>query len=255
MNSTFITLIVTLIAGLIGIYFYPYYSVTPGVLITGHLNLENDCFACHSLGRGATTENCIACHSLSSIGKTTVAGANLTKISTKNHLIHRSIPNIECYYCHTEHHGRSKETATLKFTHEILADSVQKNCASCHVRPIDSIHKGLQTTGISTIACGACHATKGWKPATFDHTKHFRFDKNHPSRCADCHTLTAGFTKYTCYTCHEHSKDRIAAQHQEERIQNYEQCVQCHRSGNADEIIGKQKLTKNKSEKHEREDD
>jgi hypothetical protein len=43
------------------------------------------------------------------------------------------------------------------------------------------------------------------------------------------------YASYTCYGCHEHSRSKIRAEHIEEGIRNYENCVECHRSGDEDE--------------------
>ena len=40
---------------------------------------------------------------------------------------------------------------------------------------------------------------------------------------------------YTCYGCHEHSRSKIREEHLEEGIRDYENCVECHRSGDEDE--------------------
>ena len=284
--------------GSVAAFLFPYYSITPGVLIENHQILQNDCLACHSPVKGATTEKCICCHSLSSIGKTTVAGVAIVPENTKSSLIHRSIESIECFYCHTEHQGRSKETATMKFTHTVLTAGAQKNCANCHRKPNTPIHtiqniqcsechsidkwskitlnhallgtqvnnctvchvKNIPTDELHSVIksknqCGICHNYNAWKPSTYDHTKYFRFDNNHPSRCADCHALANGFSTYTCYNCHEHSKTEIAVKHQEEGIPNFANCVKCHRSGNGHEVIGKEQNDERRSSKREHDDE
>lgn len=298
LNRTYLTLALTLTIGVTAVFLFPYYSITPGVLIEDHQTLKNDCFACHTLAKGAITEKCIHCHPLSTIGEKTVAGIARIPENRKNSLIHRSITNIECFYCHTEHQGRSKTTATMKFTHTVLAVNIQKNCVECHGRPntlvhtIQNIHCSnchsnenwnitalnhallgpqlnnctvchvknipndeLHSMSKSKEQCGTCHNTNAWKPSTYDHTKYFRFDSNHSSRCTDCHALTTGFSAYSCYNCHEHSKAEIAGKHQEEGIPNFANCVKCHRSGNEDEIIGKENSAERKSSKIEREDE
>ncbi len=42
-------------------------------------------------------------------------------------------------------------------------------------------------------------------------------------------------TRYTCYGCHAHSRSGIREEHLEEGIYRYENCVECHRSGEAEE--------------------
>lgn len=43
------------------------------------------------------------------------------------------------------------------------------------------------------------------------------------------------YSSYTCYGCHEHSRSKIREEHVEEGIYDYENCVECHRSGDEDE--------------------
>lgn len=46
--------------------------------------------------------------------------------------------------------------------------------------------------------------------------------------CETCHKNN-DYSLYTCYGCHEHSQAKIRAEHVEEGIQNFENCVECHR--------------------------
>ena len=78
------------------------------------------------------------------------------------------------------------------------------------------------------------HTQEAWLPATFEHEKYFRFDRHHDTDCATCH-VNNDYGSYTCYGCHEHSRSKIRAEHVEEGIYQYENCVECHRSGDEDE--------------------
>ena len=76
---------------------------------------------------------------------------------------------------------------------------------------------------------------KAWKPATFDHARYFRLDRDHAVACATCH-VGNDYARYTCYGCHEHTPARVRAEHAEEGITAFEHCVECHRSASeADE--------------------
>jgi hypothetical protein len=108
MKRTYLTLLFTVMLGVTAAVFFPYNSVTPGVLIDGHAALKNDCFSCHTIGKGAVTDKCRTCHQSDGIGKMTSAGIPLPKERTKSVLIHSSVKTMECYYCHTEHNGRSR---------------------------------------------------------------------------------------------------------------------------------------------------
>ena len=82
--------------------------------------------------------------------------------------------------------------------------------------------------------CSSCHTQQGWTPATFDHDKYFRFDREHTTECTTCH-INDDYSNYTCYGCHEHSCSKIREEHVEEGIFDYENCSECHRSGDEDE--------------------
>jgi mono/diheme cytochrome c family protein len=52
-------------------------------------------------------------------------------------------------------------------------------CAACHGadKPKDDLHKQVGA------ACGDCHQTTAWRPATFDHAAFFVLDRDHRARC------------------------------------------------------------------------
>lgn len=189
-------------------------------LHAGALFAGTDCIACHSehagrLGEGKATRfahvqlpddlraNCVACHA--------------DRVPPDD--LHRAASDA-CTGCH--------ETAGWKpasIDHGLLLVARSEDCGSCHaaVQPQDEIHLG------SGDACSICHSTSAWKPSTFDHARYFRFDQDHPARCADCHEAGEPLHAYTCYGCHEHTPARVASEHREEGIRDFANCVECHR--------------------------
>lgn len=115
-----------------------------------------------------------------------------------------------------------------QFAHDLLQVKRRDQCNDCHRNPGDSLHREL------VAQCSQCHSQQSWKPATFDHDRFFRFDRDHQTACATCHR-DQDYSRYTCYGCHAHSRSKIRAEHVEEGIFNYENCVECHRSGEAEE--------------------
>jgi hypothetical protein len=117
------------------------------------------------------------------------------------------------------------------FDHALLGAAPA--CGTCHLadKPVDDLHRTLDPVA----NCTPCHRTKAWKPADYDHTPWFRFDRNHPARCADCHMPGKGYQDYSCTGCHIHSPARVAAEHRKEGIVDWRNCVECHRSGDEDE--------------------
>lgn len=178
-HTALISFIIALSLGLAGIILFPYYTINPGVMIEDHMYLKNDCLNCHSLGAGAQTEKCIECHQVSGIGLKKVSGREKEPVNAKGNLLHQSIINIQCYDCHTEHNGLSRENATLKFRHDVLSADLQRECVKCHSpqKPADDIHKTL------TANCSECHSTEAWKPS---HFKHELLDEK-LNECRGCH--------------------------------------------------------------------
>ena len=81
-------------------------------------------------------------------------------------------------------------------------------------------------------------APTAWKPATFDHDKFFVLDRDHDAPCVH---LPPGndYSRYTCYGCHEHTPAKVRAEHDEEGIRDFENCVECHRDPRAEPQKGR----------------
>lgn len=232
MKGTWVSLATTLSLGAAVMFLAPYRALTPGTLRDGHLAQKNDCFSCHTLLAGAPASKCSGCHRPGQIGLRSVNGPALSKAKPMAQKIHQTaLP--ECAPCHTEHGGRLGPDATRRFSHELLPPAISADCAACHAgqRPADALH------ATASSGCSQCHSTKGWKPATWDHDRSFRFDRHHPPRCADCHTPGASLKEYTCTGCHEHALDLMQREHREEGVTGLEKCRGCHPSGNEDDTI------------------
>lgn len=262
----------TFISGLVAAFILPYNMITPGVLIGGHSNLKNDCFACHSAFQGSSSTKCIVCHKIETIGK----NSKYKKSSISINLFHKSILRNDCFACHTEHNGLSRELATDRFTHDLLKADIRSNCTYCHLndKPVTPVHAAtnincsechntsdwkqasfshdkftgkiqcsschltkkpadaIHNFSSTEINCATCHSTDAWTPANYDHDKYFVFDENHTSKCSNCHNLINSFKTYTCYNCHKHNREETIREHDKEGIRNIDNCVKCHRSGN-----------------------
>jgi len=214
--------------GLVALVFaYPHLMVSPGALVPAHAEITTDCFACHAPLRGAVTERCVACHALPDIGLRTSKGAVLPKPTVKASF-HQQLIEQNCMACHSDHTGPKLTQHSKKpFSHALLRPATRERCASCHTPPKNNLHRDM------TVGCGQCHASEAWKPATFDHAKLFVLDQDHNASCVTCHTGN-DFSRYTCYGCHEHTLANVRRKHQEEGIQNFENCAECHRSASGE---------------------
>ncbi len=204
--------------------FQPLAMLAPGRVSDGHLNISSDCFKCHSSFTGINPSDCLNCHKPEDIGK------SIKSIPQ----FHAELTTQDCMHCHSEHKGVFEAGVKPRFEHGFLKSEIRDKCAGCHKPPADMLHKSIGTD------CKLCHKTKGWKPADFKHDKNFRFDDAHPSDCITCHT-NDDFKSYTCYSCHEHSPDRIKRKHREEGIMNTDKCADCHKGASENDFTGHEK--------------
>lgn len=214
-------------ANLVGIitlaFIYPQFMVSPGTLVPAHAELTANCFACHAPLRGASAERCVACHAVKDIGLRTTKGLPLSTPASKN-AFHQELISQDCVACHSDHQGPKLTGQSRKpFSHALLRETSRERCESCHVAPTTGVHTE------ATSNCRQCHQRDRWKPSTFDHAKLFLLDQDHNPTCATCH-INNDYKKYTCYGCHEHTPDNVRREHVEEGIQDFENCVKCHRS-------------------------
>lgn len=279
---------------------FPHAMINPGELTEAHQKLSDKCFSCHKPFGGISNEKCTSCHTLTDIGKDST-------LAKQHVLFHQNLSNQKCSSCHSDHKGKKPDHSLTNFKHELLAGAIISNCNSCHNKPSDNLHAQVATTcnnchntnswknstpfnhemlinkyscsschqkpndnihSIIKDSCNNCHNSSQWVPSTFNHSKYFQLDENHNAKCNTCHTNN-NFTSYSCYTCHEHSENRIIAKHNEEGIYNINKCASCHKSGNEHDIemngnnnqnmnekeIRKIKEFDNSSERKENDDD
>lgn len=229
MKNKLITLFVATVMALLVCLtiFYPETMISPGDPIEAHAEIATDCFACHTTFLGSSPGKCIECHKVDEIGIKTTKGLPIDQ-EEKNVAFHQQLLEEDCVACHSDHKGVQPFRPIGQFSHSLINQEVIDECNSCHVSPGDSLHR--QITG----NCSSCHVQERWTPATFDHKEYFRFDKHHRAKCETCH-IDNNYERYTCYGCHEHSRSKIREEHVEEGIRDYEQCTECHRSGNEHE--------------------
>jgi hypothetical protein len=220
------------------IYSFPQAMLSPGSLIPEHQEVASDCFACHSPFQGPTSSRCTTCHKTDDIGLKTTEGQLIPKQSIKMPF-HEHLQENDCVTCHSEHEGVMAFRPATVFDHNFLDPLQQNQCRNCHNTPTDSMHLTFEDN------CLDCHDLKAWTPASFDHEQWFRFDKHHKPECENCH-ITKDFSSYTCTSCHEHSPAKIRNEHLEEGIFQFENCAECHRSGDEDESVMPQKTYGNK---------
>jgi len=218
-----IVVIANLAAVLALVFIYPDLMVGPGPLAAGHAELATDCFACHAPLRGASSQRCASCHAVADIGLRTTRGVAIVATPAKV-AFHQHLIETDCVACHSDHQAPKLTQHSRKpFSHELLQAATRERCEGCHQKPTNSLHQQIKGN------CAQCHSAKGWKPATFDHSRMFALDGDHNTRCETCH-VNSDYSRYTCYGCHEHTLSNVRAKHEEEGIRNLDNCVRCHRN-------------------------
>ncbi|KAF0185662.1 MAG: hypothetical protein FD160_471 [Caulobacteraceae bacterium] len=230
MKGRWILLIIAAnLAALLGLIFvYPQHMISPGPLSAAHADLATECSSCHVPFRGATPERCTTCHAAADIGLRTTSGAPIAR-SNARPPFHQALTSQNCLSCHTEHLTAStRASGRVTFSHELLNVATREQCSSCHTPPSNALHRNMGAN------CSTCHSQESWRPATFDHDRFFALDGPHDVPCSSCH-VNNDFSRYTCFSCHEHRPDQIRALHWEEGIRNFENCASCHRSASSGE--------------------
>ena len=225
-RGLFIVIAANLVALVALAFVYPQLMISPGPVVAGHAEIATDCFACHAPWRGAESTRCITCHALPDIGLRTSKGVQIAAKKPQQRLkasFHQDLLEQDCMACHSDHQGpKLTHRSSKRFSHALLRPAVQQQCEGCHQQPTDSIHQRISGD------CQACHRQQAWKPATFDHAELFVLDRDHQTPCITCHQDN-DYKRYTCYGCHEHTAAKVRAEHEEEGIRNFDNCVECHR--------------------------
>ncbi|MEJ2208950.1 MAG: cytochrome c3 family protein [Anaerolineae bacterium] len=168
-----------------------------------------DCYACHQeddAHGGELGQDCAECHTPQDWIEVTFDHAQTQFPLDGAHL------DVACGDCHQD----------------AVFAGTPAECGACHEEP--AYHAGLFDPD-----CAGCHDTVVWSPARFDRAHTFPFDHGEEgvSPCTMCHPDR--LADYTCYECHEHQPAEIAAEHREEGITDFQDCVRCHPTGREEE--------------------
>jgi hypothetical protein len=181
------------------------------------------CVQCHINARGlgdfpVTVQDCYSCH--------------------HNEEPHQGRFGFDCSQCHTVDGWTPAAFDHNLSSFPLTGAHASVACESCHV---GGQFQGLSTTCVACHAepashagqfgtdCAACHSTTAWAPAQFSGQHNFPLNHGGGASCATCHS--SGFTTYTCYGCHEHNEAEVREKHLDEGIRDFQNCVECHRSG------------------------
>ncbi|UCF19495.1 MAG: hypothetical protein JSU87_16490 [Gemmatimonadota bacterium] len=182
---------------------------------------SNDCIACHQddydreHGGTAFPVTCRECHT-----DVTWDGARFDHAAVGFALIGAHAA-LECESCH--------RMPGLELIYP--PPSNQNDCVACHQDDYDRVHTGSDFP----LACSECHSTNTWDGASFDHSRFFPINTgpHGGADCETCHIQPGNFQVFSCFSCHQHSQDRMDRQHSDENGYVYDSnaCYSCHPNG------------------------
>lgn len=165
---------------------------------TGHLGQPNNCDSCHSVNgwKPAAVDH----------SKFPLTGKHATAL---------------CADCHTD---PSKPNVPKGTT-----------CVGCHDADRSKPTIPNHLTGGFPTDCVSCHATSGWKPASFTHKFPITSGKHKNLSCNTCHLNAADLKDFSCLgTCHKHTASNMNNKHKGRNgyIPNdFKHCIDCHANG------------------------
>lgn len=165
-----------------------------------------DCVACHredDAHDGQFGQDCAACHNSAAWQDATFDHGQTAFPLDGSHV------EVACTQCHVDRVFQGTPT----------------DCVACHVEP------AFHLAAFGATACSDCHTTTAWQPARFDWPHTFPLDHGESGvvACQTCHPIQV--QAYTCYGCHEHEPAEIEREHVEEGIRDFQNCTECHPTG------------------------
>ncbi len=165
------------------------YKETPRTCVGCHKKDDDNEIAGRKGHKGQYGDKCESCHN-----------AKAWKPSTFNH-------DVDTKYKLT---GKHKDTACKDcHTGHLYKVKLKDDCVACHKKDDDNeVGNRKGHKGQFGDKCESCHATKAWKPSTFNHdtdTKYKLLGKHKDTGCKTCHTghLYKVKTRTDCYSCHK----------------------------------------------------
>jgi len=108
-------LFAALIATVVMLCLFPDRMIAPGKLSEAHVALGRDCFACHELFRGASSQKCRSCHVTDAGGAMTTIGVS-RRGDARATPFHRAPKERNCLTCHSDHEGMKAYRAATSFS-------------------------------------------------------------------------------------------------------------------------------------------
>jgi len=199
-----------------------------------HIQIAQDCKACHKGNYNNTPNTCVGCHQM-----------DYDETKSPNHKV-AQFPT-DCASCHAEsswtpatfnHDGmyfpiysgthKAKWSQCIE-CHNDPNDFSKFTCISCHVNPeTNTQHQGVGGYIYADYACLACHPT-GEKAMAFDHNlSMFPLTGAHTTvDCRECHKTTFKNTPKECNQCHQ-TDYNTSRNPSHTRLNLSTDCASCH---------------------------
>ena len=123
MNNILKTVLaVNLIVITVLVFIFPQLMIAPGKLISGHKQLDTDCFACHAPFSGVASERCVTCHKHADIGRLLTTGQPIAKPRTSSPF-HQQLNSQDCVVLPQRSCGGNRLYAAGTFQSRLTAKS------------------------------------------------------------------------------------------------------------------------------------
>lgn len=210
----------------------------------------------HAYAVDGTPMGCEDCHTEQIFAASNVSCEGCHTDEAEDALIgHKERFGGDCLLCHDGHdrmvpfthanglplEGAHAEADCEACHQERVFVGLTQECVACHEEP--DYHRGQFGD-----TCERCHTVMAWAPAQL-RFHIFRLDHaiqdnavedggQDDLACETCHTET--YTEHTCYGCHDHDPAELLAAHDAADVTDVTQCVECHPTGESEELAGLQ---------------
>ena len=203
-------------------------------LLGAHLNIANQCVACHQGEYNNTPNTCVGCHQ-EDYNQTTNPSHTSAQFSTDCASCHSETAWIPATFDHDDqyfpiysgaHEGKWMDCVDC---HTSPGNFAEFTCITCHANPeTNDQHSGVAGYAYNSTACLACHPT-GDGQSGFDHNSTmFPLTGAHTTvDCQSCHVNGYPGTPTECVACHqENFNQSLNPNHNSLGIST--DCASCH---------------------------
>lgn len=178
--------------------------------------VKTDCFSCHEDVHNMSVGNdCMRCHTSQNW-----LVDYIPELHEENGFPLIGAHNmLACADCH-------KSETNLRW------DRLGNECSVCHM---DDYQTAVPSHQSFSTDCNTCHdlASVEWDYAHFGFPIYTGSHSGEWNDCLDCHLNAPNFQSFSCINCHEHNKEEMDDEHDDEKGYVYDSnaCLACHPDG------------------------